>query len=99
MGKMKALSQNFIGYTVDATIYFKEDSLPEQARDFIDVGRLSADGVKSVINRVRNRGQRNIPTEATIFIYKTYELDNIKYSQLAKTVTMSANQCKDSWLW
>lgn len=98
MGRMKELSQNFIGYTIDADVYFKEEHCAEQARDFISPINLSADGVKSVINRVANKNQRVAPKEATIYIYKTYELDNIKYSQLMKTIQMSSNQCKDSWL-
>lgn len=98
MGKMKELSQNFIGYTIDADVYFKEQHEPESAKDFIDPMVVSADAVKSVINRVANKNQRNIPQGATIYVYKTYELENIKYSQLVRTLHMSSNQCKYSWL-
>jgi len=100
MGKMKQLLDKFEGYVVTADVYFPNESTPEYASTFIEPEFLSADSVKSVITRVRNRRFRISPNKAEINIYKSYGDDalDFKYTKLVKSISLSSKQCKNAWV-
>ena len=97
MGRMKELSTDFIGYTVEAEAYFEGNPNPEYYNTFIEPEYLTADTVKSVLNQASIKFKSTPPNKAILYIYKTYGSDS-EYSQLAKTIELTRKQCKNAWV-
>lgn len=100
MGYMKQFIDNFEGYKVFADVYFPDNANPEHAQIFIEPEFLTADTVKSVINQVRNRQFRRMPSKADLYIFKTYG-DGIRvgeYDHLVKSISLTPKQCKNAWV-
>ena len=100
MGKIKQFIDNFEGYVVTADVYFPNESKPDYATTFIEPEFLTADTVKSVINQVRNRRFRITPNKAEIHIFKSYGdgINEGRYSQLVKSISLTSKQCKNAWV-
>lgn len=94
---MKELSTEFMGYTVEAETYFEGNPNPEYYSTFIEPEYLTADTVKSVLNKSNLQFKSSAPNKAVLYIYKTYG-ENENYSQLTKTIELTSKQCKTAWV-
>jgi len=94
MGKMKELSLEFKGYTVEATVYYHNNNHPEFYSDFIELGHMTADTVKSIINK---RNCKRIPENVYLYIYNTYGKYK-DYHQYLSKFELTSKQIKEAWV-
>jgi len=97
MGKIKELLDKYIGTTVDANVYFPIEIEPQHVRMLMEEKDPDVTKIKSIIQQVQSPNG-NLPTEAIIHVYDTYDIDgSAKYMQYLGMIKLEAEECWQYW--